>query len=285
MKNFRSSTVLHTIMVVLVSFLITAGCATFEKQSKPSAVTDRLPGYLASTALPDSEALLPPPPAPGSAALALDHDISRASLALQDSPRFMLASVDADLKFPRAASVFSCALNIPISEQGTPRLYDLLRRIRTDASHATYKAKDKYVRTRPFVENKQRTCSPDDEKSLRKNGSYPSGHSSIGWAWALALAELAPDRADAILARGRAFGQNRVICNVHWQSDVLEGIFIGSVTIARLHGDPAFRADLEAVRGELTAVRAKGLKPARDCKAEADALAQYPPLASWPADK
>jgi len=160
-----------------------------------------------------------------------------------------------------------------------------MQRVRTDASLSTYTAKNKYKRTRPFVINKERTCSPKDEQSLRNNGSYPSGHTTIGWAWALILAEISPEQANAILARGRAFGQSRVICNVHWQSDVVEGRFMGAATVARLHADPVFRADLEAARTELAAARAKGLKPIRDCKAEAEALSQYPPLAPWPANK
>jgi acid phosphatase (class A) len=46
-----------------------------------------------------------------------------------------------------------------------------------------------------------------------------------------------------------------------------------------LHADPAFRADLEAAKAEVAAIRAKGLKPTRDCTAEAAALAQQSPLA------
>jgi acid phosphatase (class A) len=76
-----------------------------------------------------------------------------------------------------------------------------------------------------------------------------------------------------------------VICNVHWQSDVIEGRFMGAATVACLHADPVFRADLESAKTEFAAARAKGLKPTRDCKAEADALAQYPQLTPWPANK
>jgi len=54
---------------------------------------------------------------------------------------------------------------------------------------------------------------------------------------------------------------------------------VGAGTVARLHADPAFRADLEAAKAELAAVRAKGLKSTRDCKAEAEALALQPPAA------
>jgi acid phosphatase (class A) len=285
MIRYMGNTALRNIMIVLTCFAITAGCANFAKQSKPSVVPDRLPGYLASDTLPNSEALIPPPPAAGSSALALDYDISRNSLTLRDSPRWTLAGEDADLMFPRAAGTFSCALNVPITEQDTPHLYTLMRRVLSDMNISTSKAKNKYMRARPFVVNKERTCSPNDEQFLMKNGSYPSGHSAVGWAWALILSEISPEQAYAILARGRAFGQSRVICNVHWQSDVIEGRFMGAATVARLHADPLFRADLESAKTEIAVVRAKGLKPARDCKAEADALAQYPQLAPWPANK
>jgi len=122
--------------------------------------------------------------------------------------------------------------------------------------------------------NGEPVCTPEEVEGLRKDGSYPSGHTAIGWAWALILTEIAPDRADAILARGRAFGESRNICNVHWHSDVLEGRFMGAAAVARLHADPAFRAEIEAAKAEVASVRAKGLKPTRDCRAEADALAR-----------
>jgi hypothetical protein len=177
--------------------------------------------------------------------------------------------------FPQAAGTFSCALNAPISEQDTPHLYMLLRRTLADAGLYTYRAKNHYQRTRPFVVNKEPTCTPDEEAHLKKDGSYPSGHTALGWAWALILSEIAPERADAILAKGRAFGESRIICNVHWHSDVVEGRFMGAAAVARLHADPAFRAELAAAKAELAAVRAKGLKPTRDCQAEAAALAGH----------
>ena len=99
-------------------------------------------GYLAPETLPDSLKLLAPPPAPGSAAQALDQDIARANFALEATVRWTQASKDADLNFPAAASIFSCSLGIEISEERTPRLYTLLRRSLTDAGLASYKAKN-----------------------------------------------------------------------------------------------------------------------------------------------
>jgi acid phosphatase (class A) len=49
---------------------------------------------------------------------------------------------------------------------------------------------------------------------------------------------------------------------------------MGAAIVARLHADPTFRTDLEPAKAELAAVRAKGLKPQRDCTAEAAAMAK-----------
>ena len=112
--------------------------------------------------------------------------------------------MDADLSFPNAAGTFSCALNAPITEESTPRLYTLLRKTLTDAGLSTYGVKDRYQRPRPFTDNNAPICTPAEQAGLAKDGSYPSGHTAVGWAWALILSELAPARADAILARGLA---------------------------------------------------------------------------------
>lgn len=240
----------------------------------PAPVPELRPGVPAGylgRALPDSLALLPPPPAKGTPAFARDQAVSRASQKLKTTPRHALASRDADLRFPQVAGTFSCALGVPISQQDTPRLYLLLQRTMVDAGLATYAAKDHYQRTRPFVFYRERTCAPADEEALRNDGSYPSGHTAIGWAWALLLSELSPAQANAVLARGRAFGENRLICNAHWQSDVLQGRATGAGAVAVLHANADFNADMAAARAEIDALRGNGVEP-QDCAAEATAL-------------
>ena len=264
------SNVIAYILLVVVS--LASGCTCPSRTLPSTLVAETRQGYLQPAAIPDSLALIPPPPAPGSAAQMLDDETNRKSLALRGTPRWALAARDAILDFPEAAGTFSCALNAPVTEQETPRLYMLLLKTRNDAGHSTGKAKDHYRRMRPFVVNKEPSCTPDAEKFLVSNGSYPSGHAAIGWAWALVLSEVAPDRTDALLARGLAFGESRVVCNVHWESDVAEGQVMGAGTVARLHADPVFRADVEAAKEELAAVRAKGFNPQRDCAAEVAAM-------------
>ncbi|WP_338084270.1 phosphatase PAP2 family protein [Cupriavidus necator] len=274
-KRDRSlSTPVRAMTAVALAALV-AGCAA--GGTNLSAVPELRPGvaagYLAADARPDSLKLLPAPPAQGSPALALDEDAARQAGTLRGSSRWQLATEDAVLTFPQAASAFSCVLGVPVSEKDTPYLNILLRRSLVDAGLSTYGVKDRYKRTRPFVANKTPMCTPTDAAKLEKDGSYPSGHSAIGWAWALILAEVEPERANDILARGRAFGQSRVVCNVHWQSDVNEGRMMAAATVARLHADPTFRADLDQARREVAAARASGARPSRDCQAESAALA------------
>ena len=149
----------------------------------------------------------------------------------------------------------------------------LLRRSLVDAAMATRAAKERYQRPRPFVENGAPTCTPDDEAALRGNGSYPSGHVAIGWVWALVLTQAVPGHTEALIARGRSFGESRAVCNVHWQSDILAGRFMAAGTFARLQSDAAFRADVAAASVELAAARTRGQAPDRDCAAEAAAMA------------
>lgn len=232
-----------------------------------------LKGYLPTADMPDSLQLVGAPPAAGSAAFALDEEVHRQMKALRNGPRGVLATQDAELRFPAAAEAFACTLGVAISQEATPHLTTLLRRSLSDAGGSTYGAKNKYQRTRPFVHYKEGSCTPASESRLAKDGSYPSGHSALGYAWGLILAEVAPERANALVARGQAFGDSRLVCGVHWQSDVVAGRAIGAAAVSRLHANPVFTAQLALARAEVARQREKGAMPARDCAAEAAALA------------
>ena len=284
MVSFSRTGILCRVVVALTWAVIVAGCAHQHLPDPYVDATGRIRGYLAADALPAGAAFLPPPPAAGSVAQALDEEINRAAFALRGTPRWTVAAADADLTFPRAAGALACALGAPITPEQTPHTYRLLGRSFADTIRAASRAKQLSPRSRPFVVNGAPTCTPAEEPHLALSSSYPSGHSAVGWAWALIMSEVAPDRTGELLARGRAFGQSRVICNVHWQSDVVEGRMVGAATVARLHADPVFRADLEAARDELAAVRAAGVPPPGDCRAEDAALALVP-QAPWPANR
>ncbi len=262
----------------LALLMLLAGCAATAARPDggEARATARAVGYLDTAAVPASLALVPSPPAAGSAGFALDEQVSREARALRRTPRFIQATHDAELGFPEGANQFSCAIDLDVDARQTPALYRLLERSRIDASAATRAAKKHHQRPRPFMVNGEPTCTPDDEPGLRGNGSYPSGHTSIGWAWALILSEIVPERADAIVARGRNYGESRLVCNVHWQSDILEGRFMGAAAVARLHGNAAFNSDLLAARREIEAAHKAGRHSSRDCAAEEAVLEVRP---------
>ena len=261
MQKNRIISLFQSLLVITIGVgfvLLINGCVSF-KTSLNSGIEEIRPGvlsgYLEFKEMPNSVVLLPPPPEQGSIALMLDKEISKKNLMKKDSARWKQAQSDAVLYFPEALEAFSNIEGVTISEDETPNLYILLRRTMADASLSTYTAKNHYKRARPFMVNNEPTCTPEDEEHLRKDGSYPSGHTAIGWAWALVLSEIFPEKVNHIIQRGREFGESRIVCNVHWQSDVNEGRFMGAATVASLHANPTFQADLKAAKKEVAALK------------------------------
>lgn len=229
------------------------------------------PAYLGG-ALPDGPALVPAPPAPGSAGERRDLEAIAAALSLAGSARFALAARDADLGPGAVARAFSCRAGVTQSDANTPAIAHLVRRAAADFGSSTSGVKALYQRPRPFMINGKATCTPEAEAGLRTNGSYPSGHSAIGYGTGLVLAAVFPDRAAALVQRGIAYGQSRAVCNVHWQSDVETGRTVAAATFARLLSDPAFREDLAKAQVEARTMIAADMSDTAACAAEAAAL-------------
>lgn len=99
--------------------------------------------------------------------------------------------------------------------------------------------------------NNQKTCTPDQENILYKVGSFPSGHAAVGWAWSLVLIKLFPEKEKEILKRGHDFGERRIVCNVHWYSDVKMGRTMWQATVECLWGNSDFLADWDSAKKEI----------------------------------
>ena len=226
-------------------------------------------GYLKPADWPDSLALLPKPPAEGSRALKRDQRLQARALAAHGKPRWDRATSDADLFTPKVTGVMSCAAKFDVGPASTPAIDKILRGTMAEFGGSTAKAKNHYKRPRPFTVNNQPLCTPDWEKILRGDGSYPSGHAAIGYGWGMIMADIVPARRTQLLKRGKAFAESRRYCNVHWQSDVEAGIAVAKVVMGKLRADPKFQADLAAAKVEAKAAT----KPASNCAAEKAALA------------
>jgi acid phosphatase (class A) len=106
--------------------------------------------------------------------------------------------------------------------------------------------KVQFARPRPYDAIPQVKPAVSRESSY----SYPSGHSTWGMAEAILLAELQPERRDAILDRGRQVGFDRVLGGVHYPSDVDAGQILGSAIAQAWLAEPSHRRRVELAKAE-----------------------------------
>jgi acid phosphatase (class A) len=193
----------------------------------------------------DGAALAGPPPADGSPRAAADRLAMRPVVS-----EARMAQAVADLEF-NPFRMFQPVLGAEFTRERFPRTAELLTATVQGVNPAVNAAKRAHPRTRPYVEDRT-LLRCDNPENPSTNDSYPTGHGAGGWALALVLAEVAPSHADALLQRGRDFGESRIICGYHFPSDVDSARLIAAGGVARLHGDANYRRLLDAARRELT---------------------------------
>jgi acid phosphatase (class A) len=218
------------------------------------------PGYLAPADSLHIESWLPPPPAEDSLANATDVEAYLQSRSLIGTARAEEAHADDVVKPAEAvAARFSYILGVTLDRKNAPRLMRMMDLVRNDAEWVVLPVKKAVTsggRRRPFVDFPNLPKCPLVYEALGTTGSYPSGHAMTGWLWASILAEIAPGYADALLARGEAFGDSRVVCGFHYPSDVAAGRLVASALLARLHADPRFVSDLAQAKKEVATLLA-----------------------------
>ncbi|MGE0742363.1 MAG: phosphatase PAP2 family protein [Hyphomonadaceae bacterium] len=193
----------------------------------------------------DATVFIPPPPQANGALELAERAIvrgpwsdARRAQALEDN------AID-----PFAA--FDVVLGPDFTAANFPATAAALDRAGRAAGFAGDPVKFVYRRQRPFLSDSAITpCIANDER-LRASFSYPSGHGALGFGWSLVLAELFPGQADAIIERGRDFGWSRVVCGVHYPSDIDAARIVAAAAIARLHADAEFGALMDAARAEI----------------------------------
>jgi acid phosphatase (class A) len=241
--------------------------ATSEVSRRPP-----LGGYLGEQRLPDYRLFLPPPPAAGSPLAVADDAIFEETRKLENGTRWQLAANDDRINLKALLEDFGCSAEADLSSVDAPALTRVLVRSSADLFPLIGAAKDAFKRPRPFAEHEGPICvMPSDE--LTASPAYPSGHAATGWLYALLLAEIDPSHADAIVQRGRAYGESRVVCGVHYYSDIEGGRMTASALVAALHGAPEFETDIASARAEMFSLRGKAQRAAAACESEKANLA------------
>jgi acid phosphatase (class A) len=208
------------------------------------------PALMLAAAEIDPARLLPPPPAEGSftakAEMAELHAIETARSA------DVLAHAKSD-DVTKDASIFAGPMGPGFDLAKLPATTKLMGDVRREEKAAADKAKAFFQRKRPWiVDPSLQSCSRDDEPL----SAYPSGHATMGYSMALVLADIAPEKAQALLARAQDYANSRLVCGMHLRTDIVAGQVLGTaVALDLLHNVP-FQADRDAALAEL---RAAGL--------------------------
>ncbi len=256
----------------LAALAVLAACA--HAPARPSGSrTDTDVGYLSRNELDALAAATPAPPADGSPEALADVARSERMKALEDGDRWLLSTAHVEIRPPLGLQHFDCALGVRLGSVETPALNRLMGRLFHDVDDVAEAVKARYKRPRPVaIEPGRRACQTLTDAG-RASSSYPSGTSALATAYGEAFAVMAPDRAAAVRSIARAVGESRMVCAMHWPSDVVQGEAVGFAVFARAAStSEAFDADLAAATAELDRIRALGLTNP-GCAAETAALA------------
>lgn len=190
----------------------------------------------------DSLSLLPPPPGRGSAEEVADLATVRAVFNARTDAEKTRAMKDSGLAF----SLFQPAVGPVFELHNLPKTQALLESVKKDIGAVIDAPKNHFKRLRPYQIDDQLILG-QPEPSF----GYPSGHSTRGTVYSLVIAELFPEKKDAILAIGRDIGWDRVLIGKHFATDIYAGRVLGYAIVRELRSSTLFQHDLEQAMAEI----------------------------------
>ena len=217
-----------------------------DKAPQKTAEAGQAPALLAPDAL-RPEWLLPAPPAvdslQGKAELA---EIKRISSEASPEVR---AAADKDGATENVTFFADTLPGFDLARlPATKKLFD---EIGNEEEQRTKIFKTYFARPRPYQVDPSITICASEGKGTTKPNSYPSGHATLGFSMGVVLANLIPEKNQAILARAKLYAEHRMVCGVHYRSDLVGGQALGTAMALKLMEAPSFKADYAAAKAEL----------------------------------
>jgi acid phosphatase (class A) len=224
--------------------LLAAGFVLAAPLPRAAAQTHR---YADLTSI-DAASILPAPPERGSLAAAADLETVLQVQAAR-TPEEMAWARLVDKGSPWALFGQGNLLGPRFAPEDLPRLAALLEAIRPDLTACYKAAKARFGRPRPSAaDSRVQPCV-----SLPPDASYPSGHTFRAYVHAAILAEIFPEKRQALFNRARSIAWARVVGGVHFPTDLEGGRRLAAAVVAAEFANPAFRAELAACRAEAAA--------------------------------
>jgi acid phosphatase (class A) len=205
----------------------------------------------------DPSHLLPPPPKDGSDMQMLDLEAWRRVVEDRTPERYAQARWDNDHE---DISAFYSVLGPKFDLSKLPATKKLIAEVDNDQAIAASAAKVYFhqrfpVASAPMIGDYHiYSCDTDVQKPAdRAYRSYPSGHATMGYTFAIVLAALVPNDAQQILARADDFAFSRIVCGDHYRMDIEASHALGSALGIMFLNNPKLQPQIEAARAELRA--------------------------------
>jgi acid phosphatase (class A) len=143
--------------------------------------------------------------------------------------------------------VFETVMGPGFTAAALPITASLSERVRKEESAAGGLLKKLYHRPRPYqVDSTLHPVCPLNPEPT----SYPSGHSLSGYLLAFTLVQLVPEKRQKILDRADDYVHNRLVCGVHYASDIEASHRAAYAIFGSMVASPDFQRDLAAAREE-----------------------------------
>jgi acid phosphatase (class A) len=200
--------------------------------------------YLDATT-PDLVRLLPPPPANDSPQTRSELD-EVLQLQRERTPQDVeYARANIEIGVPQFAGALGDEAGLKQALPATVKA--LFDQARADEKKLLDAAKMHFDRPRPVALDAR--IQPCLEPIV--NMAYPSGHATWVFMTAVLLADMVPERREAIWARAEDFARQRLVGGVHYRSDIDAGRIAGTVIAAFMLASPGYRADAAVATADL----------------------------------
>jgi len=207
-------------------------------KSTPAAPVKQKHAYYIDPQILNLAASIPAPPDPGSpqfkAELAEVHRIES-----ERTPAQVAAAQGDDRE--EDIFIYRGVVGDQFTAANFPILAELSAHVHNDEPVEGNPIKDHFKRQRPYQFDKSLhpVCKTTDQPD-----SYPSGHTITGYLLALTLIQMLPEKQSEILTRADYYAHNRLVCGVHYESDLKASQRVAYAEFGYLLATPRFQRDL-----------------------------------------
>jgi len=244
--NVRSVLIISSAWLAGWLLIVAPLRAADDTMAQPTQAADLNHLHYLNGKKPDAVALLAPPPLPDSPEQAAD--MAEVKAVYHAAASNDIAAAVSEKKFD--IFNFTPAIGNFFVAGKFPKTEALFNRVQTDAEAVTDNAKDFYKRPRPYVIDPSLANG-----KLEKSFSYPSGHSTESMVLALVLADLFPDKHDAIIAKARSIGWHRVQIARHYPTDIYAGRVLAQAIVKQMEKNDEFQKDFAGAKAEIAAAQ------------------------------